>query len=216
MNCADCEQLFDAYLDGHLAGSLRLEFDAHRLRCRHCQQTLAMLEALGNVIASDPQIPELQTDFTDRVMQRVRPHRGLRPSLRVVVAAGAVLQAAAVLGFAILLNRHPATTPAPLPARGETVQPNPYPPTAGNDALRKLILDRIEERLSDMHAAGETLTSDFVNMARYLNITVPDDVARDSVQMAGTNPWQGIWNALMPSGAEEEPPAPPDADVHSF
>ncbi|MHC5035492.1 MAG: anti-sigma factor family protein, partial [Planctomycetota bacterium] len=86
MNCSECERLFDAYLDGQLAGSLRLEFDAHRLRCRRCQQTLAMLETIGNVIASDPQVPEMSVTFTDRVMRQIQPPRRVyRPSLRVAV-----------------------------------------------------------------------------------------------------------------------------------
>jgi len=219
MNCAECEQLFDAYLDGHLAGSLRLEFDAHRLRCRHCQQTLAMLEALGNVIAADPQIPDLPTDFTDRVMLQIKPRRGLRPALRVAVVAGAILQAAAVLGFALLLNRKPAAESTPVSASSSgivRVDKNWATENPDNKVVYKLIRDGVEARLADMYAAGETLTSDFRNLAHYLNITVPDEVARESVQMAGTNPWQVVWDAMVPIEADEEPPVPSDANVHFF
>src|SRR5512143_2502532 len=103
MICSECEQLFDAYLDGQLAGSLRLEFDAHRLRCRHCQQTLAMLEAVGHVISSDSQAPELSGDFTSRVMRQIeQPHVVRWPMPRVALVLGAVAQIAAVLVFALV------------------------------------------------------------------------------------------------------------------
>ena len=71
MNCSDAERLFDAFLDRQLSGTLRLELDAHRLRCRQCQQTLAMLESCGEVIASDRRGPVLSDDFAERVMADV-------------------------------------------------------------------------------------------------------------------------------------------------
>src|SRR5512143_2249321 len=99
MICSECEQLFDAYLDGHLAGSLRLEFDAHRLRCPHCQQTLAMLETIGHVIAADShRQPELSAGFTDRVLEEItRPRERIfrLPYVRAAVVVGALAQAAA-------------------------------------------------------------------------------------------------------------------------
>jgi hypothetical protein len=71
MNCFDAEQFFDAYLDGELSSSLRLELDAHRLRCPRCQQTLAMLESCQHIIATDSRQPAMSEDFTDRVMAGV-------------------------------------------------------------------------------------------------------------------------------------------------
>ena len=64
MNCSEAEQLFDAFLDGQLTGSLRLELDAHRLRCRRCQQTLAMMEACehGAGLARRALIPANEAD----------------------------------------------------------------------------------------------------------------------------------------------------------
>jgi hypothetical protein len=110
MNCSEAEQLFDAYLDGQLTGSLRLELDAHRLRCRRCQQTLAMMEACEHVLTADRRVPALAEDFTERVMSdAVRRRRipGRLRSTRVAVAVGFGLQAAAVLILAIIFQSKP-------------------------------------------------------------------------------------------------------------
>jgi anti-sigma factor RsiW len=105
MNCSEAEHFFDAYLDGELAGSLRLEFDAHRLRCGVCQQKLAMMEACEHILARDGRGPLLSDDFTDRVMDEVEQRRviTLRSRKRRIVWGTAVgVQAAAVIAFAFL------------------------------------------------------------------------------------------------------------------
>jgi len=110
MNCSEAEQLFDAYLDGQLTGSLRLELDAHRLRCRRCQQTLAMMEACEHVLTADQRVPALAEDFTERVMSDAVHRRrlpGRLRSTRVAVAIGFGLQAAAVLILAIIFQSKP-------------------------------------------------------------------------------------------------------------
>lgn len=219
MNCTEAEQLFDAYLDGHLKGSLRLEFDAHRLRCTHCQQTLAMLETIGSVIASDRQVPELSTDFTERILADIQPPPAQRPwriPMRATVMGGAVLQAAAVLALAIMLSA-PGTAPDPGAAasRGLAVV-DTSGDDPGREALVNEIAERFEDRLWEMHAAGQTLKSDFVNTARYLNITLPEDVARESQKMAGVNPWQGLWESVIPVADEESETDVPAEDVHSI
>lgn len=106
MNCLDAEGLFDAYLDGELSGTLRLEFDTHRLHCPVCQQKLALLEATEYVIATDTRGPRPADDFTDALMsaleQRTMAARPLRLR-RPLLAAAVLLQAAAVVGFVALL-----------------------------------------------------------------------------------------------------------------
>lgn len=219
MNCSECEQLFDAYLDGQLAGSLRLEFDAHRLRCPRCQQTLAMLETIGHVIASTPQTPELAPNFTQRVMQDVlRPRARIIgfPLSRVALVAGALAQAAAVLAIAIVWTTRPAAVAPP----GATVVVNSVDDSAQADpaynAVLGLIAEGVEDRLWEMQAAGTKLTAEVKNLARYLDLTLPEDVVRESSKIAGLNPWQAFWGTLGPG--EEEPPEPTPAaeDVHSI
>lgn len=104
MNCSEAERLFDPYLDGELSGSLRLEFDAHRLRCAMCQRKLAMMEACEQIVAGDRRTPVLSPNFSDRVMadlirRRVETSRTQRRRWTTMAAIG--LQAAAVIGFVL-------------------------------------------------------------------------------------------------------------------
>lgn len=217
MNCLQAEQLFDAYLDGQLAGSLRLEFDAHRLRCRRCQQTLAMLESVGTLIATDTAQPPLPGDFTDRVMAQIshRAARRPRPLRRLLLVAGAVCQAAAVLAFVFYWMPQRSNPSADRVPPAPRVAPE-YANTPEFRAVRELVVDRVERRLWEMHHAGSQLTTDLVGLARYLNISLPADVARESLKMAGANPWQALWDAFLPR-AEEETETPPTTDeLHSI
>jgi hypothetical protein len=219
MNCSECEQLFDAHLDGQLAGSLRLEFDAHRLRCRRCQQTLAMLEAVGHVIASDRGIPELSGDFADRVMRRVgRPRaRILRfPRVRVAVVAGAIVQAAAVLAFAVIWHFRPADSTPPAPPIWSNNQPGDYRQDPNFQETKGLFIDYVDDFIWDAHLAGRQMTTDAFSLAQYLNIPLPADVVRESVKMAGASPLQVLFDSLLPGEEEEPESAPPVDDVHSI
>lgn len=119
MNCLDAEGLFDAYLDGELSGTLRLEFDTHRLHCPVCQQKLSLLETTEYVISSDLRGPSLSDDFTDKLMASIQQRKMEPHPLRLrrpLVAAAVVLQAAAVVAFVALLPKwwnRPQPAPAP-------------------------------------------------------------------------------------------------------
>lgn len=118
MNCWDAEQLFDAYLDGQLSATLRLELDAHRLRCSRCRQALAMMDACVHVMAHDDP-PALSDDFTSRVMAAIgerqaapvllKPAQGWFTPARRRIAFAAMAQAAAVVLFVSLW---PGTAPS--------------------------------------------------------------------------------------------------------
>ncbi len=220
MHCSECEQLFDAYLDGQLAGSLRLEFDAHRLRCVRCQQTLTMLEAVGHVISSDPEALPAPNDFTERVMRTVaRPESRVyrSPLWRAAIVAGVVVQAAAVLSLAVLWGPE-----APAPAEPEsplvTVDPEiPLDPEApGYQAVHSLIVERIEDRLYEMRHVGLRLTSDLIRLAGYADIVLPDIVARESEKMVGVSPFQAFFDGILPAEEDEPEPVAPSDDVHSI
>lgn len=217
MYCPECEQLFDAYLDGQLAGSLRLEFDAHRLRCQRCQQTLAMLEAAGNVIASDSQVPEMSEDFTERVMRDITQPQVRTlcfPSPRVALIAAAVVQAAAVITVAVVWQSRSIPNVAPAPLATVATRENASKPDA--EAIHRLIVEGFEDRVWDMYAACTRLPADVLDTARYLDIVLPPDVARESAKMAGVNPWQSFWDLLQPGEDEEPEPAPSADEVHSI
>jgi len=105
MNCSEAEHFFDAYLDGELAGSLRLEFDAHRLRCTVCQQKLAMMEACEHILARDTRGPALSEGFTDRVMSEIDQQRIIARRVRkrrLIIGTTVAFQAAAIITFAVL------------------------------------------------------------------------------------------------------------------
>lgn len=111
MNCWDAEQLFDAYLDGELSGTLRLELDAHRLRCARCRKALAMMDACAHVVANDAPPARLSADFTDRLMAVIDARHGAAAPRRLTawqrfgqrrwLFAG-LAQAAAIGLFALL------------------------------------------------------------------------------------------------------------------
>lgn len=220
MNCAECERLFDAYLDGRLGGSLRLEFDAHRLRCQDCQQTLAMLEAVGHVIASDDDVPSLSADFSDRVLRRIAgpQARPIRFRRRWAVAIAAAAQVAAVVTFATVWYTQRDTAEGSAAGRPPAAEAGDYRATPAFQGMRALFLEHVEDYVWNFQNAGRRLTSDLSNLAAYLNITVPEDYVRESVRVAdvGANPFIELWEALVPRTEEEPEPAPPADEVHSL
>jgi hypothetical protein len=206
MTCAECEQLFDAYLDGQLAGTLRLEFDAHRLRCPRCQQVLAMLESVSHVLSSDNAPPRASEGFTERVMAQVQPApprrlRLFRPFLRPRVLVGAAaFQAAAVVLIALTWHwsaRPVAPVAPPAPAVvAEDIE-------SRRTELRNIIASGVEDRLYEMQAAGRRLTDDLSQLARYLDIPMPPDVAGETARFARENAWQALWNSMLPAATPE-------------
>ena len=69
MNCRQAGTIHQAYLDGELSNQVRVELDSHVIRCGRCQESLALLEAVGNVIAQPP-LTALSDDFTDRLLDK--------------------------------------------------------------------------------------------------------------------------------------------------
>ena len=219
MYCPECEQLFDAYLDGQLAGTLRLEFDAHRLRCRRCQQTLAMLEAVGHVIASDTQVPELSANFTDRVLHEVeqpRPRVVRFTSPRVALVAAAIVQVAAVVTFVVVWQTTSIKPLSPDASDVVSVASKGHAANRPSEAeVRDRLKDAVEDRLWDMYAGGtKTWTTELRNIARYFDVTVPEDVARESLKTVN-------WKNLLPDppgtdDQDESEPALSTDQVHSI
>ena len=210
MNCADFEKLMDAYLDGELSGSLRLEFDAHRLRCRRCQLTMVMMESVGNVVASDRHTPTLSDDFTEQVMSKIDRRRPLSLRLRskrVALVAGALFQAAAIFYLAVMLPSQQSPPPQIEPQADSAVVLSP--PVIGGDATmdRKALYDYIVSRVED---AGANWATDLSRMAGYVSaLSVPDNIARASAGLEEANPWGVFLRALLPSEPTdaETPPA---------
>lgn len=218
MNCPECAKLFDAYLDAQLSGTLQLEFDAHRVRCSRCQQHVALLESAGNVIATTDDAPPIAADFTASVMARIESRRRRSTLVRLAIGVGALQAAAAVLFGIWFYTRPAATQPTALATTAVgVVGPAELAEKPDAPAIKELIVERIEDRMWAMHSAGVSLTSDLVNLARYLNILLPDEVVRDSVKMADSSPWETLWNTLLPAPVEDTPEeSTPANDVYSI
>lgn len=200
MNCSDAEQLFDAYLDGELSGALRLEFDAHRLRCGVCQKKLAMLESFEFVVASDDRVPAVSDDFTDRVMASIGP-RPLRLARRrrVAIFSAVALQAAAVIAFA-LLWRSSGGTP-PLVAGGSV---SPELEIALNDPTGAELKRYMFSEL--MRSVQNSIENGVGGLPRYAwNLTIP----RELFDTPG--PFNSMLESLLPAAPEKPEPAPEDA-----
>lgn len=214
MNCAEWERLLDAYLDGQLSGSLRLEFDAHRLRCRRCQQTVAMMEACEHVLATDARVPALPDDFTDRVMVAIeqrKPAAVRYRGLRVALVAGGLFQAAAVLAFVFYTPVQRSTVAPSNPSR-PVVMPGPDYASLRDRVDREEYLVRMIERAVD---ARRSIASDLGGLAQYpLAMMVPDEVARSSSNLMNVNPLMGLFEAITSKAVEED--AAPVAENGQF
>jgi hypothetical protein len=210
MNCLDMEQLFDAYLDHQMSSSLRLEFDAHRLRCPVCQQKLAMLEACEQAIVGDRRQPELPPDFTQSVMARLASRRasGVRRPRRGLWIAAAALQAAAVIVFAVFWFR-PAPAPTVELARGEDARLNEI--LRESDAVE--LYRYINARVDTLRAARATLSDDVGGLAQMaLNLGVPEEVsAFDTL-----SPLEQILRTLIPGPPQENDAEGAASDVYSL
>lgn len=202
MNCSEAEQLFDAFLDRELTGSLRLEFDAHRLRCRDCQQKLAMLEACEHILSRDGRTPNLSDDFTERLMGEIGA-KGLRPRraipMQVWLSAAALLPAAALLLFAV--SWPTGSSDVMMPAE-------PAPRVAGivdEAELRAAMKDPIDlhefifEEAGRLRALTRNITDDALSLPSFALHFLPDYIS-DAVLL---NPFEGILD-ITPSAPEDD------------
>ena len=206
MNCHDVEQFFDAFLDGELDGSLRLEFDAHRLRCRECQQKLAMLETCTHILANDETAtPSLDTDFTDGVMAAIADQEAPQPMTRRVLhkiwPATALLPAAVLLLLAFVGPRfgfqadptEAHTTVSDLRAIEEAME--------DRVDLYQLIMGEAER----IWAANHDLATDAKALPQYVMTLLPDN----DQQSLMPSPFE-LLNMLAPSPPENRDAATAD------
>lgn len=205
MNCSESEQLFDAFLDRELVGTLRVEFDAHRLRCGYCQQKLALLEACEFVISRDERAPALSTDFTARVMGQIASER-LAPRVdrrsRVIRLTATLLPLAAAIGLAFVWPRESAQPPTPV---ADTLDQIIQEKDAV--ALNEYIWDGVFERL---RMAGVNLAND---VAGARNVAMNINLADDTPDPTTLNPFDGILRGLVPMA---DPARASDSETEQF
>lgn len=217
MNCREAEQFFDAYLDGELAGSLRLEFDAHRLRCPVCQQKLAMMEACEQIIAHDARMPALSDDFAYRVMNEIRQRRVLTLHARrrrIVRAASVLLPAAAAVLLAVFWPFGSSSTSVERAGLGTGGYVAPEVAQAIKQGDKVELYDYISRQLDQAWAASTNLASDVAAVREYaLNWTLSDGSADVSL----TSPLNSLWEQMIPTPpADEVAPTPSPAGTFSL
>lgn len=218
MRCEEFQKLLDAHLDGELAGTLRLEFDAHRVNCPECEHAVTLLEVVSSVISVPQRPAALSPDFTDNVMAQITAPaelRGVRVSdspiwgarvsdspgfraaarrhtgLRAVLVAGALVQAAAIWMLAVVPqnpNRIPITTD-PKDINVQAVSPG---------ALTQYISELALQRAS---VAGDLV--DVQSLRQFaMNLNVGDSVALDPA---------GLLQAWLPVNPPQPPAVPSQA-----
>lgn len=197
MNCVEAEQLFDAHLDGELGGTLRLEFDAHRLRCGMCQQKLAMLEACEHMLAADSRTPGLRDDFVDRVMGAVAtvqplpaPRRRLQQRWVIGVTA---LGAAAGVALSFIWPGG-SGVPGASPGAAATAVISPDLANAMDDESGVELYRYILSRVDQLSAAPGTLARDVRKLPGYaFDMALPAD-GRDLMPANPLFWFLGLWN----------------------
>ncbi|MBW7905174.1 MAG: zf-HC2 domain-containing protein [Phycisphaerae bacterium] len=206
MNCGDVERLLDAHLDGQLSGSLRLEFEAHRVRCRRCQQTLAMLEACTHVIATDHRQPALSDDFTDRLMSRIADGSPRLRVRRLAIGAAVALQAAAAVLFVSLMWPWQAPPGRPeLPAEPTFAHGTGLRDQRALVEAQEVLRSEILGVMSAKMEAGRPIRSHWADLVQSLNLDISEPLAQQ-LQNLATGDFLG---ALMP-GFHAPPPVVSD------
>jgi hypothetical protein len=126
-----------------------------------------------------------------------------------------VLQAAAVLLFAIMLSGDPETaTPTNLaPDQNEpviAVADNPTPdhrlqittPVKEVD-VREAIVSRVENRVLEMQRAGETLGADLD--ALFFSLVLPPEMADETAKLVAPRPLELLIDTVMPAPRQPQP-----------
>ena len=101
MNCHDCKENLDFYIDNELQSSLRSQFEEHLNECSRCREMTAREHDLRKALKSIP-APMPQTEFFDQALARTvtMTKRHERNRWLLTGFGGAV--AAGVVGWMIL------------------------------------------------------------------------------------------------------------------
>jgi Putative zinc-finger len=168
MDCKQAEQLFDAYLDGELSGTLSTELGAHRLQCANCRRALALLEVTGHIVSADREPESLSPDFTERLLACVDEQENsvwVRWQHRFYVGAPLAAAAVIVLAFAGVFDgtregkvagkkeiNSALRSDAPVPVVEDDEAVEPADEAALSDWFR-----RTEENVKSKKQSGESL-----------------------------------------------------------
>lgn len=227
MNCQSFNTLLDRYLDDDLSGALRLEFEAHRVSCSACARQISSAQLVGQVLASDADVPPLPRDFASRVMaeveQRVPRPRAIRfrsAFARHAISAGLGIAATVIL-FSLSM---PSLTPPSSDALdstdvrrvlGEQLTYLPQQPTPAPDLdwldLNAAVTARIHDELASTLAANGTLSAPVAQLAGFVNQPLPPELAAQAAQFSQANPLALLGELALGAQAPQDNPTAADA-----
>lgn len=195
LTCEQTEHLFDAFLDGQLSSSLRAEVHTHRLRCHHCNHSLALLESCADVVACDRREPELNEDFTDRVLGRlaadpipVSSRRSTRSMPRVYRLFAPVAAAAAAVAVTVMIA--PPVRQKAVPSVPVAVNDHPAKESKVSAAVTAMMIDEQGNVNVMTVAPDETDSGQFRRTGMYKE--VPDSLAETMIESGLKPTFQGL------------------------
>jgi hypothetical protein len=156
IECRQANNLIDAYLNEELSASWTAELHAHVIACPRCSRKLALLDACGDVIATDRLGPVPSEGFTDRVLAasrdllspgaRARRRRPFSTWAAAGLAAAAVL---ALLALPLATIERPATLILPEQVSLGDVHSAGLPREVAQKAMMEYMVETIRARQSN-------------------------------------------------------------------
>ncbi len=101
MNCRDCKENLDLYIDHELDGSLLLQFEEHANQCSRCSKMVTQAKDMRQALRSIP-VPMPESEFFDRALARTVTMTKKHEHRRWLVTGFGSAVAAGVVGWMIL------------------------------------------------------------------------------------------------------------------
>lgn len=101
MNCRDCKENLDLYIDRELDSSLRLQFEEHANECSTCSEMVAQEHDMRKALQSIP-VPMPAAEFFNQSLARTVKMTVKRDRMRWLVSGFGGAVAAGVVGWMIL------------------------------------------------------------------------------------------------------------------
>jgi len=101
MNCRDCKENLDLYIDHELDDSLVVQFEEHANQCSACSEMVTVEQDTRRALRSIP-VPMPEAEFFDQALDRTVTATGRRDRMHWLVSGFGGAIAAGVVGWMIL------------------------------------------------------------------------------------------------------------------
>ncbi len=121
MNCRDCKENLDLYIDHELDGSLSMQFEKHANQCAQCDEMVTQAKDMRRALSSIP-VPMPELEFFEQAMTRTVAMTHKHDRRRWLATGFGSAVAAGLVGWMIL--GQPVNDPATVdqvPIAGMTV-----------------------------------------------------------------------------------------------